>query len=417
MQNIVTERNRKAACYPALLLPLCVLVALLLVGCSAREGAVSNDVGTLGRTKNSESTSVKTPKETTRKGETAENGATATKTEDRMSVRDMVGQMFVVGMAGTEPDYYIEKMIRERNVGGVLLFGYNMRSEEQTSALTESLQELSLATEPSIPLFIAVDHEGGDISNAPWVSPQPSAAELGARADPREVRGVAEQIGLQLRRAGVNTDLAPVVDTGFGAAIGNRSFGEDPDLVAELGAAAVKGFQDAGVVSSAKHFPNHGVAETDSHTGLPTVGHDMQTIKSYDLPPFRSVVRAGVPMVMVGHLLYPAIDPNLPASLSPKAIGLLREGLGFDGVVVTDDLAMAGASGGGPPSQAAVAAVKAGADLLVVSSPAQQQADAYGAVVRAVESGEIPRERIEASFRRIEKVKERYPLYGKFPLE
>lgn len=340
-----------------------------------------------------------------------------TMTEERMSVRDMVGQMFVVGMAGTESDYYIEKMIRERNIGGVLLFGYNMESKGQTRALTESLQELSLDAEPSIPLFVAVDHEGGEVSHAPWVTPQPSAAELGDRGDAREVRGVSERIGLELRQAGVNTDLAPVVDTGFGSAIGSRSFSENPDVVSRLGAAAVSGFQDAGVVSSAKHFPNHGVAAADSHTSLPVVDHDMQTIESYDLPPFRAAVQAGVPMVMVGHLVYPVIDPNLPASLSAKAIGMLREDLGFDGVVVTDDLAMVGASGGGAPSQAAVAAVKAGADMVLLSSPPQQQADAYEAVVRAVESDEIPRKQVEASFRRIEKVKDKYPLYEKPSLE
>ena len=327
-----------------------------------------------------------------------------------MSVRDMVGQMFVVGMAGTEPDYYIEKMIRERNIGGVLLFGYNMESKEQTQALTESLQESALAAEPYTPLFIAVDHEGGEVSHAPWVSSQPSAAELGGRGEAREVRGVSGRIGLELRQAGVNTDLAPVVDTGYGSAIGSRSFGEDPNVVSRLGVAAVNGFQDAGVVASAKHFPNHGVAVSDSHTGLPVVEHDLQTIESYDLPPFRAAARAGVPMVMVGHLLYPAIDPDLPASLSPKAIGLLREDLGFNGVVVADDLAMDGASGGGSPAQAAVAAVKAGVDLMLISSPPQQQADAYEAVVKAVESGEIPRERISQSVERISEIKQNYQL-------
>ncbi len=408
LQRPEAQPSRRTLGCLILPLSLCVFVTLTLAGCATQEdaGRVANEApGT------TESAPEKTSKDATRESVEGKGGTAAAKEEVRMSVRDMVGQMFVVGMSGTEPDYYIEKMIRERNIGGVLLFGYNMQSEAQIRSLTETLQELSLATEPSIPLFIAVDHEGGEVSHAPWVTPQPAAADLGARADPREVRGVAEQMGLDLRRAGVNTDLAPVVDTGYGAAIGRRSFGEDPQVVASLGAAAVNGFQDAGVVSSAKHFPNHGVAATDSHTGLPVVDHDLQTIESYDLPPFRATVQAGVPMVMVGHLVYPAIDPELPASISPKAIGLLREDLGFDGVVVTDDLAMVGASGGGSPSQAAVAAVKAGADLLVISSPPQQQVDAYEAVVRAVESGEISRERIEASFRRIEKVKDRYPLY------
>jgi len=255
----------------------------------------------------------------------------------------------------------VEKMIRERNVGGVLLFSHNMNNEAQTRALTGSLQELSMRTEPSIPLFIAVDHEGGEISRAPWVSPQPSAARVGARGDPDRARAIAEEIGTELLRAGVNTDLAPVVDTGFGAAIGSRSFGEDPGLVAEMGAAAVEGYEEAGVVCAAKHFPNHGAARTDSHAGLPVVNHDLAEIRSHDLPPFRAAIEAGVPMVMVGHLLYPALDPDRPASLSPEAIGVLREELDFRGVVVTDDLAMAGVSGGRPPARAAVEAVKAGA--------------------------------------------------------
>jgi beta-N-acetylhexosaminidase len=329
---------------------------------------------------------------------------------DQMSLGEMVGQMFMISAGGTQPDYYVNKMIRERNIGGVLLFDYNMKSEAQTEALTGALQELSMNTEPSIPLFIAVDQEGGEVSSAPWVTPQPAAARLGARGDPAEARAVAEEMGRQLLRAGVNTDLAPVVDTGFGAAIGARSFGEDPELVAEMGAAAVEGFKAAGVVSAAKHFPNHGAATSDSHEGQPVVNHDLATLRSYDLPPFEAAIQAGVPMVMVGHLVYPAIDPERPASLSPEAIGMLRGELGFDGVVVTDDLAMTGATGGKPPAGAAVEAVKAGADLLIISSAPQQQADAYDAVVAAVESGEIPREQIEASVERILKAKEDYSL-------
>jgi beta-N-acetylhexosaminidase len=327
-----------------------------------------------------------------------------------MSVRDMVGQMFMISMGGTRPDYYVNKMIRERDIGGVLLVGYNMKSEAQTAALTGALQRLSMRTRPAIPLFVAVNQEGGEISSAPWVAPQPAAARVGARGDPAEARSIAGEMGRQLLEGGVNTDLAPVVDTGFGAAIGARSFGEDPELVSKMGAAAVEGFEAAGVVSAAKHFPNHGAATADSHESRPVVNHDLATLRSHDLPPFEAAIEAGVPMVMVGHLVYPAIDPQRPASLSPKAIGMLRGELGFDGVVVTDDLAMAGATGGGSPSKAAVAAVKAGADLLIISSPPQQQADAYDAVLRAVESGEIPRERIKASVERILKVKEDYSL-------
>ncbi len=325
-----------------------------------------------------------------------------------MGIREMAGQMFMVSVGGTEPDYYIEKMVRKRNIGGVILFGHNMRSEEQVRNLTGSLQRLSMRTEPAVPLFVAVDQEGGDIAAAPWVAPQPSASEIGSRGDPAEARAVSEEIGEELLRAGVNTNFAPVVDTGFGAAIGNRSYGEDPGLVSRMGAASVEGFEAAGIASAAKHFPNHGPAVADSHRELPVVDHDAQTIESFDLPPFRAAVEAGVPMVMAGHLLYPAVDAERPASLSPRWVGLLREDLGFDGVVVTDDLAMAGASGGRTPERAAVEAVKAGADLLVVSSPPQQQADAYDAVVAAVEAGEIPEARVRNAVRRLLEVKETY---------
>jgi beta-N-acetylhexosaminidase len=329
-----------------------------------------------------------------------------------MTVRDMVGQMFVVSVGGTEPDYYIEKMVRQRNVGGVILFGYNMKNEGQVKSLTGSLQNLSMKTDPAVPLLIAVDQEGGDIASAPWVAPQPAAAEVGSRGDPDEARAVAAEMGRQLLRAGVNTDFAPVVDTGFGAAIGNRSYGEDPEMVARMGAAAVEGFEEAGVISAAKHFPNHGPATSDSHVSLPVIRHDSETVENYDLPPFRAAVEAGVPLVMVGHLVYPAIDPDRPASLSKEAISMLREDLGFHGVVVTDDLAMAGATGGGSPASAAVEAVKAGADLLIISSPPQQQADAYDAVVEAVETGEIPRAQIRESVERVLRVKEKYHLHG-----
>jgi beta-N-acetylhexosaminidase len=329
-----------------------------------------------------------------------------------MSMRDMVGQMFVVSVGGTEPDYYIEKMVRKRNIGGVILFGYNMKSEEQVESLVGPLQKLSMRTEPAVPLFVAVDQEGGDIASAPWVEPEPAAAEVGRRGDPDEARAIAAKMGRQLLRAGINTDFAPVVDTGFGAAIGNRSYGEDPELVARMGAAAVDGFEEAGVVAAAKHFPNHGPATSDSHVSLPVIRHDAKTLQSHDLPPFEAAIDAGVPTVMVGHLLYPAVDPHNPASLSKDAINMLRGDLGFRGVVVTDDLAMAGAKGGGTPAEAAVEAVEAGADLLLVSSPPQQQADAYDAVVAAVESGEIPRARIRRSVERLLEVKERYDLRG-----
>ena len=331
---------------------------------------------------------------------------------ERLDVRDAVGQMFVVGMDGTAPNYHIEEMVGERNIGGVLLLGHNMESEEQTRELADSLQHLSMETQPATPLFVAVDHEGGEVQGAPWVSPQPSAAEVGGRANPGEARNISERIAGELRRGGVNTNLAPVVDTGSGAAIGSRSYGDDSALVAPVGAAAIGGFEEAGVVSAAKHFPNHGPAVEDSHVARPIVDHDIETVLQSDLAPFRAAVEAGVPMIMTGHLVYPAVDPERPASLSATAVGLLRDELGFDGVIVTDDFIMEGAQRGGTTAEAALRAVEAGVDLLIISAPPEEQAAAYDGIVAAVESGEIPRERIDTSVERIERVKDRYQIFG-----
>lgn len=330
-----------------------------------------------------------------------------------MDLREAVGQMFIVSVDGTTMSPYTERAIQDRNVGGVLLFGSNMQSEVQVRSLTDSMQDAAMGSEPAVPLLVAVDQEGGPVSNAPWVSPQPSAAEVGAGGDPTVARRIARTMGRELLQAGVNTDFAPVVDTGGGAAIGNRSYGDDPALVGRMGAAAVEGFREAGIISAAKHFPNHGPATADSHTGRPVVRHDMQTVREYDLPPFRETIQAGVPMVMVAHLVYPAIDPDLPASLSPDALGMLREELGFGGVIVTDDLSMEAATRGGTVSGAAVEAASAGADAMILSGTAAEQEAAYEAVIRAVESGEIPRETVYESAERILDMKRRYGLYDR----
>lgn len=420
--NTRSEPSRSKHLLPLLLLGLLTVCAGIFVGCANNaEQGDSQQEASAGATSPEEPPTTEEAAgtvnhEPSQQDENSGGAATAARESmaeevGEMSLREMVGQMFVVSVTGTEPDYYIEKMIQERNVGGVLLFGYNMQSGVQTQTLVDSLQGLALGTEPAIPLFVAVDQEGGEIASAPWVTPQPPAAEIGARGNLEEVRRVSEQIGTELREVGVNTNFAPIVDTGFGAAIGVRSYGEDPALVSQMGAAAVEGFEEAGVVSAAKHFPNHGVATVDSHVGFPVVEHDLETILSYDLPPFRAAVEAGVPMVMVGHLVYPAIDSERPASLSPQAIRLLREELDFDGVVVTDDLSMAAASGEGSPAEAAVAAVKAGNDLMILSGSAQEQADAYEAVLAAIESGEIPEEQVKRSVARIVKTKLNYIPY------
>ena len=412
--NVIANRyeHRPVGFLPMLLL---LIVLRLVAGCSVPGGEASH--GSTGSEPEEgivKESATNEPRESTAK-ENARNEPeqSTSKKVGLLSLEDAVGQMFVVGVGGTEPDYYIKKTIRKRNIGGIILHDYNMQSKERTQAMVSELQKLSIKTSLCIPLIVAVDQEGGRVRSAPWVTDHAPAAAVGQSGGPAQAQRIAEEIGRQLDAAGVNTDLAPVVDTGFGAAIGDRSFGTDPHLVSKMGAAAVRGFEAAGIISTAKHFPNHGAAKVDSHTGLPVVDHDMQTVLSYDLPPFKQAVEAGVPMVMVGHLLYPAIDPERPASLSPKAIKLLRQEVGFDGVIITDDLAMEGAKQGGTVAQAAVKAVSAGADMLIISSP-QEQVDAYAAVVRGVKQGRISQDQINGSVDRILKLKQRYLLRNSF---
>jgi beta-N-acetylhexosaminidase len=389
-----------------------LIVLGISAGCSVpdREASYGSTGSEPEQSTAKESATNEPRKSTAKESATNEPEQSTSRKVSQLSLEEAVGQMFVVGVGGTEPDYYIEKMLRARNIGGIILHDYNMQSKEQTQAMVSELQKLSIKTSRCIPLIVAVDQEGGRVSSAPWVTYHPPAAAVGQSGDPARAQRIAEEIGRQLDAVGVNTDLAPVVDTGFGAAIGDRSFGTDPHLVSKMGAAAVRGFEAAGIISTAKHFPNHGAAKVDSHTGLPVVDHDMQTVLSYDLPPFKQAVKAGVPTVMGGHLLYPAIDPERPASLSPKAIQLLRQEVGFEGVIITDDLAMEGAKQRGTVAQAAVKAVSAGADMLIISSPPQEQADAYAAVVRGVKQGRISQDQINDSVDRILKLKQQYLL-------
>jgi beta-N-acetylhexosaminidase len=301
---------------PVSLLPMLLMLIVLGIsaGCSVpdREASYGSTGSEPEQSTAKESATNEPRKSTAKESATNDPEQSTSRKVSQLSLEEAVGQMFVVGLGGTEPDYYIEKMIRERNIGGIILHDYNMQSKEQTQAMVSELQKLSIKTSRCIPLIVAVDQEGGRVSSAPWVTYHPPAAAVGQSGDPAQAQRIAEEIGRQLDAAGVNTDLAPVVDTGFGAAIGDRSFGTDPHLVSTMGAAAVRGFEAAGIISTAKHFPNHGAAKVDSHAGLPVVDHDMQTVLSYDLPPFKQAVKAGVPTVMGGHLLYPAIDPERP---------------------------------------------------------------------------------------------------------
>ena len=250
-------------------------------------------------------------------------------------------------------------------LGSVCLFGTNVASPAQLRQLTAAIH----AASPSA--LVAIDEEGGDVTRLHHGegSLHPSAAYLGSLDDVDVTEAVAADIGAQLVAAGVDLNLAPVADVNsnpLNPVIGVRSFGADPDLAARHVAAYTRGLQGAGAGAVAKHFPGHGDTATDSHRALPTITVDVDLLAARELVPFRAAVAAGTLGVMTSHILLPAIDPELPATLSAPVLRLLRDDLGFTGAIVSDALDMAGASSGRGIPEAAVLALAAGVVLLCI---------------------------------------------------
>uniref|UniRef100_UPI0021C07B9C glycoside hydrolase family 3 protein n=1 Tax=Frankia gtarii TaxID=2950102 RepID=UPI0021C07B9C len=298
--------------------------------------------------------------------------------------------------------------VRDLGLGGVVLFDAggtgpgalpdNIVAPGQVLGLTAGLQGAA-----AIPLLVAVDQEQGPVMRIrDGVTLLPDQLAQGADGRVEDARDAARVTGADLRALGVNVDFAPDADVNTNPAnpvIGERSFGDDPAAVARLTAAAVSGFASAGVAAAAKHFPGHGSTSVDSHLDLPVVASSRERLDAVDLAPFRAAIAAGVPMVMVGHLLATALDGASPASLSPAVVtSLLRRQLGFDGVIVTDALNMAAITRQNSPAEAAVRAVLAGNDLLLMPP---RLIEARDGLLTALRTGRVPASRIDDSARRV----------------
>ncbi|MFC4115417.1 beta-N-acetylhexosaminidase [Nonomuraea zeae] len=335
----------------------------------------------------------------------------------KLSVEEKVGQLFMPVLYGTAADtvsgenqarYAAQtpaKVVAKYHLGGVILFPQNVRSTGQVVGLTNGLQRSA----KKVPLLIGTDQENGLVSRmSALMTPFPGAAQIGATKQPDLSRAVAKATGEELRALGVNLDFAPVADVNVNPrnpVIGRRAFGDDPERVATMVAAAVKGFADAKVAATAKHFPGHGDTAVDSHTGLPVIKHTKAEWERIDAPPFKAAIAAGVDAVMSAHIVFPKLDSSGdPATLSkPILTGLLREKLGFDGVISTDALNMAGVRKKYNDGEIAVRAVLAGADLLLMPNDLPK---AYQAVLAAVKSGRISTQRLDQSVTRLLKLKQ-----------
>jgi beta-N-acetylhexosaminidase len=315
-----------------------------------------------------------------------------------------VAQLLLVGFPGTEPTASSLAMARA-GVGGLLLLGPNVASGDQVAALVAALQ-----AEAPLPLIVAIDEEPGRIgrlARAGIIDGSPTARDLGRR-EPEAVAQVAGRIARDLAGLGITMNLAPVLDvTGAaaGGVIGDRSFGSRPDVVTTAGRAFIAGTVEAGVTPVAKHFPGHGETTVDSHTSLPRIGASRAALRKRALPPFAAAIEDGVPAVMLGHLLAPALDPKRPATLSRPIIeGLLRDELGFDGVAVADDLAMGALDRWGDLPRRTELAVAAGIDLAIVLDD-RAVPDVIAGLLEAVEAGRLPESRVDEAFLRIARLK------------
>ena len=336
------------------------------------------------------------------------------------SVEDTIGQMLVFGWSQTAGgnarslNSHARRLIEEFRVGGVILMARNVGPPQDAKKLTGYLQ--NLAELSGLPrLLVSTDQEGGRVARfgPPDYPAFPSARTIGADGRIGYARQNAASIGRVLAHAGVNWALMPSLDVNNNpnnVVIGDRSFGDDPALVARLGAASIIGLQDdAGVMACGKHFPGHGDTAVDSHLSLPIIDHDPSRLDLIELPPFRAAIAAHVGSIMSSHILYRRLDAELPATLSPKILGgVLRETLGYDGVVVTDCLEMLGVAAKWGSAEAAVLAVIAGADMVLACHTEATQSAIRLALIDAVHSGRIAESRINDAHRRIKAAKKMY---------
>jgi beta-N-acetylhexosaminidase len=315
--------------------------------------------------------------------------------------RDLLATL-LPGFGEADAPGWVLDLLRE-GLGGVCLFGSNVESPAQLRRLTAALRAAGPAS------VVAIDEEGGDVTRLHVASgsPYPGNAVLGRLDDLSLTERVAHAVGEALADVGVTMTFAPDADVNSNASnpvIGVRSFGADPGLAARHTAAWVRGVQGTGVAASAKHFPGHGDTAEDSHLALPVVDRPLAELAERELVPFRAAIDAGTRTIMTSHLLLPQLDPDLPATLSPRIIdGLLRRELGFTGVVVTDALDMKGASGVRGIPEAAVLALAAGCDLLCIGT--EVSPETIEAIVaageRAVAEGRLTRERVAEAAARV----------------
>ena len=327
-----------------------------------------------------------------------------------LTTRREIGQLLIGSFEGLSVPVELRALAREFDLGGTILFGRNVDAPEQVSEVAAEAEALGR----SLPAWVSIDQEGGRVARlkAPFTV-WPPMATLGRSGSDALAARFASALAAELSAVGVTLDYAPVLDVHTNPSnpvIGDRALHDTAGEVARLARVIVRTLQEAGVAACGKHFPGHGDTSTDSHVELPIVEHSTDRLRAVEFEPFRAAIAEQVAFIMTAHVLVPAIDAEHPATLSQAVVdALLRRELGFDGVILSDDLEMSAVSARYPVPDAAVAAIRAGCDaVLVCRGNVDLQWRTLEALVHAVESGEIPAARLDDASWRLRRAKERF---------
>ncbi|MEZ5318439.1 MAG: beta-N-acetylhexosaminidase [Vicinamibacterales bacterium] len=330
------------------------------------------------------------------------------------TLRRQAGRLAIVGFTGQTVPVELRDLASTFDLGGVIYFARNVVEPRQVAELSREVADLA----GEWPFWISVDQEGGRVARfrAPFTT-WPPAITLGRSGDDALVARFGAALAAEVRAVGVNLDYVPVLDVNSNPdnpVIGDRALSEQAEDVARLGAILIEALQGAGVTACGKHFPGHGDTTVDSHEALPIVEHDRRRLDAVELVPFRRAIAAGVGTIMTAHVLVPPIDEAHPASLSPAIVTrLLKQELGFDGVVISDDLGMKAVSASMPLGEATVGAIAAGCDVvLLCNSTTDEQVAAIEDVIRAAEQGRITPARFDDALARQHRVKSRLLASG-----
>ena len=328
-----------------------------------------------------------------------------------MSTTEKIGQLVMMSLPGTEVDDEARYALQQFHYGGIVLFDRNFESKEQVKNFVMDAQS---GSGEKVPLFVAIDEEGGLVARGKEVIPAPPSAEAVGHEDKAFAQKLAGDVARDLKSIGVNVNFAPVADLGLGR---ERSYSKSPYEVLKFAEATVEGYRSGGIISTLKHFPGIGKGVVDSHQEISSIEASEHQLRKEDLVPFREIINGTEKgknfdyMIMVGHFLYPAFDADNPASLSKNIItGLLRNDLGYEGLIITDDLGMGAIIKNYSFGGAAVKAVQAGADLVLVCHDYGNAEEAYMGIYEAVKAGEISEKRLDESVRRVLKAKLRHGL-------